>query len=104
MATPSELGDYLRSRREHLNPHDVGLRDSGRRRTPGLRREEVATLAGISIDYLVRLEQGRDNNPSTEVVTDRTARSAPSARAAILGSASVSAVTAGMSGSKSVQI
>ena len=68
MASPSELGDFLRSRREHLNPSDVGLRDSGRRRTPGLRREEVATLAGISIDYLVRLEQGRDNNPSREVI------------------------------------
>jgi transcriptional regulator with XRE-family HTH domain len=69
MATTSELGDFLRSRREHLTPHDVGLRDSGRRRTPGLRREEVATLAGISIDYLVRLEQGRDKNPSREVVS-----------------------------------
>jgi transcriptional regulator with XRE-family HTH domain len=40
----------------------------GRRRTPGLRREELATLAGVSIDYLVRLEQGRDTNPSPAVV------------------------------------
>jgi len=62
------IGEFLRSRREHLNPADVGLRDTGRRRTPGLRREEVATLAGISIDYLVRLEQGRDTNPSREVI------------------------------------
>jgi transcriptional regulator with XRE-family HTH domain len=46
--------------RPQLQPADVGLPNSGRRRTPGLRREEVATLAGISIDYLVRLEQGRD--------------------------------------------
>jgi transcriptional regulator with XRE-family HTH domain len=46
----------------------VGLRTSGRRRTPGLRREEVATLAGVSIDYLVRLEQGRDTHPSSSVL------------------------------------
>jgi transcriptional regulator with XRE-family HTH domain len=64
----SELAAFLRSRREHLTPADVGLRDSGRRRTPGLRREEVATLAGVSIDYLVRLEQGRDTNPSPSVL------------------------------------
>ena len=55
----SELADFLRARRERLTPADVGLPDSGRRRTPGLRREEVATLAGVSVDYLVRLEQGR---------------------------------------------
>ena len=60
---------YLRARREQLQPVDVGLPDSGRRRTPGLRREEVATLAGISIDYLVRLEQGRDTRPSASVIT-----------------------------------
>jgi transcriptional regulator with XRE-family HTH domain len=47
----------------------VGLPDSGRRRTPGLRREEVATLAGVSIDYLVRLEQGRDTHPSASVLS-----------------------------------
>lgn len=46
----------------------MGLKSGGRRRTPGLRREEVATLAGVSIDYLVRLEQGRDTNPSAEVL------------------------------------
>jgi transcriptional regulator with XRE-family HTH domain len=64
----SELADFLRARREHVQPADVGLPDSGRRRTPGLRREEVATLAGVSIDYLVRLEQGRDTNPSPSVL------------------------------------
>ena len=64
----TDLADFLRARREHLTPADVGLRDSGRRRTPGLRREEVATLAGVSIDYLVRLEQGRDTNPSPSVL------------------------------------
>jgi transcriptional regulator with XRE-family HTH domain len=64
----SELGAFLRARREGLTPAEVGLPDSGRRRTPGLRREEVATLAGVSIDYLVRLEQGRDSNPSASVI------------------------------------
>jgi transcriptional regulator with XRE-family HTH domain len=62
------VAEYLRARREQLQPADVGLPDSGRRRTPGLRREEVATLAGISIDYLVRLEQGRDTRPSASVI------------------------------------
>src|SRR5882724_534894 len=67
MTERSELGDFLRARREALRPADVGLPDSGRRRTPGLRREEVATLADVSVDYLVRLEQGRDVNPSPSV-------------------------------------
>jgi transcriptional regulator with XRE-family HTH domain len=62
------MAQFLRSRRERLSPADAGIRATGRRRTPGLRREEVATLAGVSIDYLVRLEQGRDTNPSAEVV------------------------------------
>jgi transcriptional regulator with XRE-family HTH domain len=69
VAEPSVLAEFLRARREALSPDDVGLRSSGRRRTPGLRREEVATLAGVSIDYLVRLEQGRDTNPSAAVLT-----------------------------------
>jgi transcriptional regulator with XRE-family HTH domain len=64
----TSVAEYLRTRREQLQPADVGLTDSGRRRTPGLRREEVATLAGISIDYLVRLEQGRDTRPSASVI------------------------------------
>lgn len=63
-----ELGAYLRACRERTPPRAVGLPDSGRRRTPGLRREEVATLAGVSVDYLVRLEQGRDTHPSAEVL------------------------------------
>ncbi|MEA3020815.1 MAG: hypothetical protein QOI47_2339 [Actinomycetota bacterium] len=62
------LAEVLRARREQLKPGDVGLPDSGRRRTPGLRREEVATLAGVSVDYLVRLEQGRDTRPSASVI------------------------------------
>jgi transcriptional regulator with XRE-family HTH domain len=63
------LAEFLRARREQLRPADVGLPSTGRRRTPGLRREELATLAGVSIDYLIRLEQGRDTNPSTAVLT-----------------------------------
>ena len=68
MSDSPELGDFLRARREALRPADVGLVDNGRRRTPGLRREEVAALAGVSIDYLTRLEQGRDTNPSASVL------------------------------------
>ena len=62
------LGEYLRARRELVDPADAGLRVTGVRRTPGLRREEVATLAGISADYYLRLEQGRDRNPSAQVL------------------------------------
>ena len=69
MSEHIDLGGFLRARREALQPADVGLRDSGRRRTPGLRREEVAALAGVSIDYLVRLEQGRDTKPSAAVLS-----------------------------------
>ena len=63
-----ELGAFLRACRERTTPRAVGLPDSARRRTPGLRREEVATLAGVSVDYLVRLEQGRDIHPSADVL------------------------------------
>lgn len=62
------LGDFLRSRREHLRPPEVGLSDGARRRVPGLRREEVAMLAGISAEYYLRLEQGRDQHPSDQVL------------------------------------
>jgi transcriptional regulator with XRE-family HTH domain len=64
----SVIGDYLKARRELVRPEDVGLPAGGRRRVRGLRREEVAILAGISIDYYVRLEQGRDRNPSPQVL------------------------------------
>ncbi|GAA2047957.1 helix-turn-helix domain-containing protein [Leifsonia soli] len=64
------LGDYLRARRESVRPEDVGLPEDGRRRlVSGLRREEVAALAGISSEYYLRLEQGRERHPSTQVVT-----------------------------------
>ena len=62
------LGDYLRARRERVQPEDVGLVAGARRRVPGLRREELATLAGISSDYYLRLEQGRDKHPSAQVL------------------------------------
>jgi transcriptional regulator with XRE-family HTH domain len=65
---PTELGGFLRSRREAVSPTDVGLPVGTRRRTPGLRRSELATLAGISVDYLIRLEQGRDRRPSAQVL------------------------------------
>lgn len=65
---PNVLGDYLRARRELVTPEQVGLPVLKTRRVPGLRREEVATLAGISAEYYLRLEQGRDRNPSCQVL------------------------------------
>ncbi len=62
-----DLGEYLRSRRALVRPADVGLISVGQRRVPGLRREEVAQLAGVSVDYYIRLEQGRERSPSAQV-------------------------------------
>jgi transcriptional regulator with XRE-family HTH domain len=62
------LGASLRRLRERLEPGDAGLAVGSRRRAPGLRREELAELAGISVDYLIRLEQGRAGHPSASVV------------------------------------
>ena len=64
----TELGTFLRSRRERLLPEDVGLPPSLRRRTPGLRREEVAQLAGVGVTWYTWLEQGRPINASTQVL------------------------------------
>ncbi|MEU8543691.1 helix-turn-helix domain-containing protein [Streptomyces sp. NPDC048717] len=64
----NELGAFLRARREALTPAEAGLLAGPRRRTPGLRRTELALLAGISVEYLARLEQGRDRNPSPQVL------------------------------------
>ncbi|GAA4595044.1 helix-turn-helix transcriptional regulator [Planotetraspora phitsanulokensis] len=64
----SPLGDFLRARRQARDIEDLGLRDSGRRRTPGLRRDELAALAGVSADYYARLEQGRERHPSDQVL------------------------------------
>lgn len=66
--TRNAFADYLVRRRAELRPVDIGLPGGGRRRTPGLRREEVAVRAGMSADYLARLEQGRDTNPSIAVI------------------------------------
>lgn len=62
------LGDFLRGRRDQARPGDFGMPAGSRRRVPGLRRDEVAVLAGVSTDYYVRLEQGRERNPSAEVL------------------------------------
>src|SRR6266540_2988707 len=64
----NELGDFLRSRREQLTPRAAGLPAGRRRRTPGLRREEVAELAGIGVDWYIRLEQGRSVSPSAATI------------------------------------
>jgi PAS domain-containing protein len=68
-----DLGDFLRSRRARIRPEEVGLPSHGRRRVPGLRREEVAQLAGVSVDYYIRLEQGRGPSVS-DTVLDAVAR------------------------------
>lgn len=67
-SAPDGLGRFLRARRGRLAPVDVGIPVHSRRRTPGLRREEVAALAGVSVDYYTRLEQGRDRRPSASVL------------------------------------
>jgi transcriptional regulator with XRE-family HTH domain len=69
----AELSEFLRTRRARLKPEDVGLRDFGRhRRVPGLRREELAQLAGVSVAYYTRLEQGNGRNVSAEVLDSIT--------------------------------
>ncbi|WP_242906032.1 helix-turn-helix transcriptional regulator [Actinomadura terrae] len=68
MDSDNLLGQFLRARRARVRPEDSGLPVGGRRRVAGLRREEVAMLAGVSTDYYVRLEQGRERHPSAQVV------------------------------------
>ncbi|WP_030438268.1 helix-turn-helix transcriptional regulator [Actinoplanes subtropicus] len=63
-----ELAEFLKARRTRLRPQDVGLEPGPRRRVPGLRREELALLAGVSADYYQRMEQGRDVRPSEQVL------------------------------------
>jgi transcriptional regulator with XRE-family HTH domain len=63
-----QLADFLRRRREAIRPAEAGIAEGPRRRTTGLRREEVAMLAGMSVDYVVRLEQGRSSQPSTQLL------------------------------------
>src|SRR5215469_15325380 len=69
MLNREELATFLRTRRDRLRPHDVGLPGGQRRRTPGLRRQEVAQLAGLSVDYYIRLEQARGPRPSRQVLS-----------------------------------
>src|ERR687887_459725 len=64
-----ELGEFLRSRRERISPQQVGVAYNGRRRTPGLRREEVAQLSGVGVTWYTWLEQGRDIHVSEQVLT-----------------------------------
>jgi len=64
----NEFGDFLRARRERLSPGALGLPDRRRRRTPGLRREEVAERAGIGVDWYIRLEQGRTVSPPAATI------------------------------------
>ena len=70
MATDSrqELAEFLRTRRTRVRPEDLGLEPGPRRRVAGLRREELALLAGVSTDYYQRMEQGRDVRPSGQVL------------------------------------
>ncbi|WP_433789817.1 helix-turn-helix transcriptional regulator [Actinoplanes sp. CA-252034] len=69
MVDDNELGLFLRKRREAITPDEVGLPAGPRRRAPGLRRSEVAALARVSVEYLTRLEQGRDRRPSPQVLS-----------------------------------
>ncbi|MFE3737001.1 helix-turn-helix domain-containing protein [Streptomyces sp. NPDC059134] len=81
--TQNELGSFLRANRARTEPTDVGLpAGGGSRRVKGLRREEVAVLAGVSADYYARLEQGRERNPSPQVIdaVGRAMRLTPDAR------------------------
>jgi transcriptional regulator with XRE-family HTH domain len=68
MQPGNALGEYLRARRALVSPESAGIPHIGRRRVPGLRRDELSLLAGVSTDYYVRLEQGRDRNPSPQVL------------------------------------
>jgi transcriptional regulator with XRE-family HTH domain len=67
-ARRAQLADFLRARRAALRPEDAGIEPSGRRRTPGLRREEVADLAGVGLSWYTWLEQGREITPSVQVL------------------------------------
>jgi transcriptional regulator with XRE-family HTH domain len=69
MVNRAELAEFLRARRARLSPREAGLPETGRRRTPGLRRQEVAQLAGMSVDYYIRLEQARGPRPSRQVLS-----------------------------------
>src|ERR1700679_4301246 len=69
MVNRAELAEFLRARRARLSPREAGLPETGRRRTPGLRRQEGAQLAGVPVDYYIRLEQARGPRPSRQVLS-----------------------------------
>ena len=81
-ASGNELGEFLRAQRARITPEEAGLRSVGNRRVSGLRREEVAVLAGVSADYYARLEQGREQAPSPQLMDSicRALQLAPDAR------------------------
>ncbi|MFD7630737.1 helix-turn-helix transcriptional regulator [Streptomyces sp. NPDC059851] len=81
--TDNQLGEFLRARRAGVRPQDVGMASHGLRRVAGLRREEVAVLAGVNADYYARLEQGRERHPSAQVIDalGRALRLGPDAHA-----------------------
>jgi transcriptional regulator with XRE-family HTH domain len=95
-ARRTELASFLRSRRERVSPEDVGLPPGGRRRTAGLRREEVAQLAGVGVTWYTWLEQGRPINASVQVLdaVSRTLRLDPAERAHLFRLADVPGATA----------
>ena len=92
-----ELGTFLRSRREAVTPPRSACPTAPRRRTPGLRRAELATLAGVSVDYLIRIEQGRDTHPSPQVLAALADGAAPRARTICTTFASCAVITNGAS-------
>jgi transcriptional regulator with XRE-family HTH domain len=105
MRRADEFGRFLRSRRARVEPEMVGLPRGDRRRVEGLRREELAHLANVSVDYLIRLEQGRIERPSPEVV-EALARSLlldPSERRHLFRLAAASEPTAGLGDGTSVR-
>jgi transcriptional regulator with XRE-family HTH domain len=99
----AQLADFLKARRAALRPEDAGLTPGGRRRTPGLRREEVADLAGVGLSWYTWLEQGRDITPSAQVLDalSRALRLTPAGREHLFALAGTS-VPAGPSGSGGV--
>jgi transcriptional regulator with XRE-family HTH domain len=105
MRRADEFGRFLRSRRARVEPEMVGLQPGDRRRVDGLRREELAQLASVSVDYLIRLEQGRIERPSPEIV-DALARALfldPSERRHLFRLAAASEPTAGLGDGTSVR-
>jgi len=93
----NHLADFLRSKRHRLRPEDVGLAAGGRRRTPGLKRDEVAWLANISVEYYARLEQARGSNPSGRVLIElaRALRLTSDERSHLFSLAGVAAESSG---------